>query len=259
MTSLLELMKLFLSVFFCLVLVACNSKPTTLEGPVARIGERIDPATVGSISGTVAFTGTPPKRMPIDMGQDPACSYASKQPTLSEAVVVNDGKLANAFVYVKQGPDKYFVPVPTQPAVLDQKGCRYQPHVMGLVAGQRLRILNSDPAMHNVHPTAANNESWNVSQMPGAATIEKTFTQAELMLPITCNQHPWMKMYVNVRRHPFFAVSDAEGKFEIKDLPPGEYTLAVVHEKLGAAEELQVKLAPKEAKQGVQFAYGQAK
>jgi plastocyanin len=240
-------------------LAGCTSKPTTLSGPVARIGEKIDPATVGSISGTVSFTGTPPKRMPIDMSQDPACSYAAKEPNLSEAVLVADGKLANAFVYVKQGPEKYAVPVPAEPAILDQKGCRYHPHVMGLVAGQKLRILNSDPAMHNVHPTSAENESWNVSQMPGAAPIEKTFTKEELMLRIICNQHPWMKMYVNVLRHPFFAVSDAEGNFEIKGLPPGDYTLGVMHEKLGAGQEMQVKLAPKEAKQDVRFTYPQAK
>ncbi len=248
-------MKFFTSVLLLFTIAGCNSKPTTISGPIARIGEKIDPAAVGSISGTVTFTGTPPKRATIDMGQDPACSYAAKDPTFAEAVVVDSGKLVNAFVYVKQGPDKYAVPVPTEPAILDQKGCRYAPHVLGLMVGQKLRILNSDPAMHNVHPTARNNESWNVSQMPGAAPIEQTFTEKELMLPITCNQHPWMKMYVNVLHHPFFAVSDAAGKFEIKGLPPGEYTLAIVHEKLGPGQEVHVTLAPKEAKQGVQFAY----
>src|SRR5262249_24329412 len=254
-------MKHLFSVFFCLAVVACTSKPTTISGPVAVVkqGEKIDPATVGSVNGTVTFTGTSPKRVAIDMSQDPACSYAAKEPNLSEAVVVNDGRLANAFVYVKQGPDKYAVPVPAEPAVLDQKGCRYHPHVMGLVAGQKLRILNSDPAMHNVHPTALKNESWNISQMPGTQPIEKTFTQEELMLPIMCNHHPWMKMYVNVLKNPFFAVTDADGKFEIKGLPPGEYTLAVVHEKLGPGQEVKITLAPREAKQGVQFAYAQGK
>jgi plastocyanin len=253
-------MKYYFSIFFCVALIACNSKPTTLSGPVAIVGEKIDPATVGSVSGTVTFSGVPPKRATIDMGQDPACSYAAKEPTLSEVVpLVSNGRLANAFVYVKQSREKYFVPVPKEPAVLDQKGCRYHPHVMGLVAGQKLRILNSDPAMHNVHPTPKNNEGWNVSQMPGAAPIEKTFTQEELMLPIVCNQHPWMKMYVNVMTNPFFAVTDAEGKFEIKGLPPGEYALAVVHEKLGPGQDVHLTLAPKEAKQGVQFAYSQAK
>lgn len=244
-----------------LAILGCNSPQsrTTISGPVARIGEKIDPATVGSISGTVAFNGTPPRQVAIDMDQDPACSLASKQPNLAEAMVVNDGKLANAFVYVKQGAEKFAFALPSEPAVLDQKGCRYQPHVMGLMVGQKLRILNSDPAMHNVHPSAVKNESWNVSQMPGAPPIEKTFPQEELMLPIGCNQHPWMKMYVNVLRHPFFAVTDSEGRFEIRGLPPGGYTLAVVHEKLGAGQEMQITLAPKEARQGAQFTYPQAK
>jgi hypothetical protein len=250
--------KILFAIFFLLSMFGCSSKPTTVSGPIGRLGDPIDPSTVGSVSGVVTFTGTAPKRATIDMGQDPACSVAAKQSVLAEGVVVNDGKLANAFVYVKHGAEKYAVRTP-EPAVLDQKGCRYEPHVMGLVTGQKLRILNSDPAMHNVHPTAKNNESWNISQMPGAAPMEKTFTQEELMLPITCNQHPWMKMYVNVLPHPFFAVTDSEGRFEIKDLPPGEYTLAVVHEKLGPAQETQIKIAPKESRRDVQFAFAQAK
>jgi plastocyanin len=259
-------MKLFLTLFFLsLSFLGCNrgSPPAENMGassqPTQPIGEPIDPATVGSVSGAVTFAGTPPKRATIDMDQDPACSVAAKEPVLAEGVVVNDGKLANAFVYVKQGAEKFAIPVPAEPAVLDQKGCRYDPHVLGLVAGQRLRVLNSDPAMHNVHPTAAKNKSWNVSQMPGAAPIEKTFTQEELMLPITCNQHPWMKTYVNVLKHPFFAVTDNQGRFEIKGLPPGEYTLAVVHEKLGAGQEAQIKVAPKQATREMQFVYTQAK
>jgi plastocyanin len=243
-----------------LLVVGCKQEPTTLSGPIAQkrqatVTQHIDPSMVGSVSGTVTFAGAAPKRAAIDVGYDPACSYAVKEPNFSEGVVVNNGTLANAFVYVKQGAEKFAVSPPAEPAILDQKGCRYEPHVMGLVAGQELRILNSDPAMHNVHPTAKNNESWNVSQMPGAAPIEKTFEKEELMLPIVCNQHPWMKMYVNILQHPFFAVSDSQGKFEIKGLPPGEYTLAVIHEKLGPAQEVQVKLAPKQAKQGVQFTY----
>ena len=252
-------MRFLCAIFIWFFILGCNSsKPTTISGPIARVGEPIDPATVGSVSGTVTFIGTPPKRATIDMGQDPACSFASKEPVLAEAVVVSEGKLANAFVYVKQGGEKFAVPTP-EPAVLDQKGCRYVPHVMGLVAGQKLRILNSDPAMHNVHPTARNNESWNISQMPGASPMEKTFTQEELMLPITCNQHHWMKMYVNVLRHPFFAVTDSDGRFEIKGLPPGDYKLAVVHEKLGPGQELEIKVAPKEAKGDLRFVYTQSK
>ena len=239
-------------------ILGCQQQPTTLSGPIARIAEPIDPATVGSVSGTVSFTGPPPARVAIDMGQDPACAVASKEQIFGEGVVASDGKLANAFVYVKQGAEKFSRTVPAEPAVLDQKGCRYEPHVMGLVAGQKLRILNSDPPIHTVHPAAKNNQSWNISQMPRGAPVEKTFTREELLVPVTCNQHPWMRMYVNILNHPFFAVSDHEGRFEIKGLPPGDYILAVVHEKLGA-QELQIKLAPKEAKRDVQFAFASAK
>src|SRR5258708_423300 len=255
---------LIFAVCFLFVLLACNrsESPTTLSGPVSRISQDtakpIDPTTVGSISGTVAFTGAAPQPVAIDMGQDPACSVASKEQIFGEGVVAKDGKLANAFVYVKQGAEKFATTVPAEPAVLDQKGCRYEPHVMGLLAGQKLRILNSDPAIHNVHRAAKNNQSWNISQMPRGAPVEKTFTREELMVPITCNQHPWMRMYVNVLSHPFFAVSDADGHFEIKGLPPGDYTLAVVHEKLGAQEQ-QIRLAPKEAKRDIQFAFASAK
>jgi len=243
---------------FSSFILGCQNQPTTLSGPVARVAEPIDPATVGSVSGTVTFTGTAPKPIAIDVGQDPACSVASKEQIFGEALIANDGKLANAFVYVKRGAEKFASTVPTEAAVLDQKGCRYEPHVLGLVTGQKLRILNSDPAIHNVHPAAKNNQSWNISQMPGGAPVEKTFAREELMVPVTCNQHPWMRMYVNVLRHPFFAISDAGGRFEIRGLPPGDYTLAVVHEKLGTQEQ-QFKLAPRETKRDVQFALGSGK
>ena len=202
----------------------------------ASTGKPIDSATTGSISGSVSFAGTPPPRQPIDMDMDPACAISAKGPNLAEAVIVNNGKLENVFVYVKGGLEGYAIPKPAQPAVLDQVGCRYSPHVLGLVAGQTLKILNSDNAMHNVHPVAKNNPQWNESQMPKDAPKERTFPNRELLLPIVCNQHNWMKMYVNVVSNPFFAVSDSKGNFSISGLPPGAYTIAAVHEKLGTQE-----------------------
>jgi len=211
----------------------------------ASSGKAIDAATVGSISGAISFAGTPPPRQPIDMDMDPACAVTAKGPQVSEAVIVNAGKLENVFVYVKDGLEGYAVPKPTQPAVLDQVGCRYSPHVLGLVAGQTLRILNSDNAMHNVHPVAKNNPQWNESQMPKDVPKERTFPTPELLLPIVCNQHNWMKMYVNVVSNPFFAVSDSKGSFSIPGLPPGTYTIAAVHEKLGT-QETKVTVSPKQ-------------
>jgi len=119
--------------------------------------------------------------------------------------------------------------------------------VLGVVAGQTVKIVNSDPTTHNIHPTPKDNREWNESQPPQAAPIEKTFAREEIMLPVKCNQHPWMRMFVNVTKSPFYAVTGADGKFEIKGLPPGDYTIAFVHEKLGE-QEMKVTLAAKDSK-----------
>jgi plastocyanin len=180
------------------------------------------------------------------MDQDPACEMSSKEPNLSEGIIVSKGKLENVFIYVKQGLENYALPKRSAPAVLDQRGCRYVPHVLGMVAGQTLRVLNSDKAEHNVHPMPRDNTEWNESQMPGGAPKEHVLEHPELLLPITCNQHPWMKMYVNVVSNPFFAVSDGQGRFSISGLPPGEYTIEAVHEKLGT-QSAKVKVETHQA------------
>ena len=189
-----------------------------------------------TITGVISFQGTPPGRQEISMDMDPACTIDMKSAPKSEMVIVNAGKLENAFVYVKGGLEKYAMPRPSEPVVINQKGCRYEPHVLGVVAGQPIKILNSDRAEHNVHAVAQNNPQWNLSQMPGAAPLEETFNNPELMMPIVCNQHPWMKMYVNVIGSPFYAVTDAQGRFTISGLPPGDYTIEALHERLGARE-----------------------
>lgn len=191
---------------------------------------QVDPATVGSVSGVVSFKGAVPKLRPLDMTQDPTCP-ADPQP--SDAVVIKNGKLANVFVYVKDGKGVESSSAAATPVVLDQKGCRYQPHVLGLLVGQPLKILNDDNAQHNVHPMPRANDEWNESQMPRGKPIVKSFSHPEQMLAVECNQHPWMRMYINVMEHPFFAVTGDDGSFEIKNLAPGEYTLVAVHEKFG--------------------------
>jgi hypothetical protein len=235
-----------LSVSFAFFLAGCQSQPpqappaaSTPSAPAVSV----DPSTAGSIVGTIAFKGAAPKAPTLDMSQDPACP---PEPQPSEALAVKNGKLANVFVYVKDGLPAGSFPAPGEPAVLDQKGCRYIPHVMGLMIGQQFKVLNSDIAQHNVHPMPASNPQWNESQMPSGQPITKNFAHAEKMVPIQCNQHPWMRAYVNVMQHPYFAVSAADGTFEIENLPPGEYTLAAVHEKLGE-QTLKVKVGPKES------------
>jgi len=232
-----------------LALAACSKKEETsaaapaAEQPAAQPATPIDPATVAIIDGTVKFDGTAPKSAKIDMSQDPGCKGANT----AENLVVSNGELANVFVYVKDGLGNRTFDVPKDPVVLDQKGCQYHPHVLGVMAGQTVKINNDDPTTHNIHPTPKDNREWNESQPPSSPALEKTFAREEIMLPVKCNQHPWMKMYVNVVKSPFFAVTDASGKYEIKGLPPGDYTIAFVHEKLGEQDQ-KVTVAPKETK-----------
>ncbi len=231
-------------------LTACSKKENTeqsnnaAEQPAAQPAPTpIDPATVATIDGTVTFDGTAPKEAKIDMSQDPGCKGMNE----AENMVVDKGKLANVFVYVKDGLGDRTFETPTTPVVLEQKGCRYHPHVLGVMAGQTVDIKNADPTTHNIHPTPKDNREWNESQPPSSPDIEKNFAREEIMLPVKCNQHPWMKMYINVVKSPFYAVTDKDGKYEIKGLPPGDYTLAFVQEKLGEQDQ-KVTVAAKETK-----------
>jgi plastocyanin len=239
----------FMALMAILLLVGCSKKEPAEEQPTASSpaattpAAPIDPATAATVSGTVKFEGAPPKPAKIDMSQDPNC----KGSNTAENVVTAGSNLANVFVYVKEGlGNRTFAP-PSEPVGLDQSGCRYHPHVLGVMAGQTVKIVNSDPTTHNIHPTPKDNREWNESQAPQAPALEKTFAREEIMLPVKCNQHPWMKMYISVTKSPFYAVTGPDGKFEIKGLPPGDYTLAFVHEKLGEQDQ-KVTLAAKESK-----------
>jgi plastocyanin len=237
--------KLFLALGL-LALTGCSNSPqpsTNTAPSVPRPATvSVDVATAGTITGVVSFKGAAPKIKPLDMSSDPGCP--SQQPQPADVIVVNGGKLANVFVYVKEGLPQGAFAVPSEPVVLDQKGCRYQPHMLGIMAGQQLKVLNSDAANHNVHPMPAGNAEWNESQRPTDKPILKTFAKPEMMIPVQCNQHNWMRAYINVLPHPYFAVSGPDGKFAIQNLPPGEYTLAAVHEKFGE-QTMKVKVGPK--------------
>jgi len=241
-------------VLLCLLglwaLAGCGKKEApTEEQPAATptaaqpAATPIDPNTVASVSGTVKFDGAAPKPAKIDMSQDPACKGTNN----AETIVAEGGDLANVFVYVKEGLGDRTFDVPKDPVVLDQSGCKYHPHVLGVMAGQTVEIKNDDPTTHNIHPTPKDNREWNESQPPSSPAIDKNFAREEIMLPVKCNQHPWMKMYVNVTKSPFYAVTGKDGKYEIKGLPPGDYTLAFVHEKLGEQDQ-KVTVAAKETK-----------
>ena len=239
----------FATLLGLLLLVGCGKKETAEERPAAPspaagpAATPIDPVSAATVSGTVKFEGAMPKPAKIDMSQDPNCKGAN----LAENVVVSDGHLQNVFIYVKEGLGNRTFDVPKDSVTLSQNGCKYHPHVLGVIAGQTIKIVNGDPTTHNIHPTPKDNREWNESQAPQAAALEKNFAREEVMLPVKCNQHPWMRMFVNVVKSPFYAVTGPDGKFEIKGLPPGDYTLAFVHEKLGEQDQ-KVTLAAKDAK-----------
>lgn len=210
-----------------------SGSPAQLSGSKFQTpNAKIDLSTAGTVEGDIRYPASAPSGVAIDMSQDPGCG---KGPNTPEQYVVNDGNLANAFVYVKDGLGKRIYAVPATPVVLDQKGCRYVPHVIGLMAGQTVEFRTSDPTMHdiNVQPLSSGNPSFDLSQGPNGAPEHRIFPQPETMIPVRCNTHPWMQAFINVASNPFFAISDSSGHYVIHGLPPGTYTLAAVHEKLG--------------------------
>jgi plastocyanin len=211
-----------------------NSTSAPASAPAQPITQ-IDPATAGTIEGTVHLSGKAPERIEIDMAQDPACAMSPEGKNLTEGIVAKGGKLDNVYVYVKDGLGNKVYAAPVEPAVLDQKGCRYVPHVLGAMIGQQVEFRNSDPTMHNVHmqPTVGGNQQFDISQPPNGGTTRHAFAQPELMIPVRCNNHPWMQAFLNVAPNPFFAVSGEDGHFTIHGLPPGTYTLVAVQEQLG--------------------------
>jgi hypothetical protein len=201
----------------------------------------------GTITGKISYDGAVPAPKKIDMSQDANCAAAAGDKNADD-LLVTDGKLANVFVYLKGGPtDKFSFPTPSDPVVLDQQGCRYHPRVLGIQTNQTFKVTNSDNTTHNIHPSPKTNQEWNQMQAQGAPAIEKKFPRAETLIPVKCNQHPWMKANVGVLAHPYFAVSGKDGSYTIKNVPPGTYTLVFWHETKGEQTQ-QVTVAAKESK-----------
>ena len=253
------LVALFAALCLLALAVACSRGVDDAEdaadagddsGEVANLTPyKPNPAQEGSIAGTVTFAGAAPAKKSISMDADAVCARTNTDPA-AEDIVVNGDKLANVFVYIKEGRvgDKsvagYSFAPPAEPAVLDQKGCQYVPHVMGVQVNQTVNVTNSDETAHNVNVDAKQNEKFNQGQPPKGAPIIKQFKRAETVIPVKCNQHPWMRAYVGVLQHPFFAVSNNEGKFEIKNVPAGTYTLIAWHEKYPQGITQSVTVAP---------------
>jgi plastocyanin len=217
-------------------------------GGSAPAAAAVDPATAANITGTIKLEGAAPKGEAIKMNADPVCVREGKGSTTEFFVTGEGGELQNVFVYVKDGLGNRTFQAPQQAAVLDQRGCRYRPHVFGLMVGQPLEIVNSDPTLHNIHALPKANQEFNTGQPIQGMKFNHTFTAKEVMVPFKCDVHGWMNAYAGVLDHPFFAVTDASGKFELKGLPPGTYTVEAWHEKLGPMTQ-SVTVAEKESKE----------
>ena len=200
----------------------------------AAPGGPADTHGAGSISGTVRLDGPAPRPAHIVMAADQNCAKAHPSGANADDVVVGtNGALGNVVVYISDGLAAGNFDPPAAPVKLEQKGCVYEPHVLAMQARQKLLVLNEDGTTHNIHPIPQNNREWNKSQPPGMQPIEETFPREEVAIPIKCNIHPWMKSYLAVFKHPYFAVTSKDGSFDIRNLPPGSYTLMAWHEKFG--------------------------
>jgi plastocyanin len=226
-----------------------TSNTSAAPAASAGSGQKVDTATAGNVKGKVELDGTAPKNEPIKMNADPVCIREAKGPQTQETYMVgSDGKtLANVFVYVKDGLGNYVYDTPTDSAKIDQKECRYHPHVFGMRVGQPLEIINSDPTLHNIHAMPKANQEFNNGQPIQGMKMTHTFTAPEVMVPFKCDVHGWMNAYVGVLNHPYFAVTKDDGTFELKDLPAGTYTIEAWHEKLGTQTQ-SVTIAAKESK-----------
>src|SRR5215207_1352258 len=217
--------------------VACGGKEEAAPPPPAAVSNPVDPATAGSITGTIRFEGTAPDAQPINMSSDPYCEKQGARST--ETVATGSGStLQNVFVYVKDGLGDRAFPVPATSVVLDQKGCRYAPHVLGIQVGQTLDIASSDNTLHNVHALPQQNREFNMAHQLAGIKHTHVFSTKEVMVPFKCDVHKWMNAFLGVLDHPFYAVTTGNGHFELKRLPPGTYTVEAWHEKLGTQTQM---------------------
>jgi hypothetical protein len=232
--------------------MACRSEKT-IDAPKASLEEKpaaptktIDPTTTATISGTVTYSGALPAPTKINARADAAC--AKEHPTEFDAgdVAVNDGKVENAFVWVKTGLEEYQFPPPAGALHIDQKGCMYHPRIFGARTGQELEFANSDPTLHNIDAKPTKSSGFNFVTPQGQKQA-RSIKKPEVMVKIGCDVHPWMRAYAGVLDHPFFQVTGRDGRYALRGLPPGAYTIGVWHERLGQSEQ-QIAIAPKESK-----------
>mgnify|MGYP003576051977 FL=1 len=210
----------------------------------------------GTIAGRAILGSAPPSATVIRLDADPACvslNAGNRRAATEDFVIGQNSGLQNVFVYVSRGLESRNFRVPTAPVVLDQQGCRYVPHVLGIQVGQSLTIRNSDPLLHNVRGGGQRNQPFNLGQPGKGMAVTRTFTAREVMVPFRCDVHGWMNAYIGVLEHPFYDVTDDSGRFSLAGLPPGTYTLAAWHEKLGTQTQ-EVNVGEGESKD-VEFTF----
>ena len=198
----------------------------------------------GNLAGSILFSGTPPERFPLGARKKTECTTHPDVEHLSDLVVVEDGRLAGVLVRVTRGIDEDDAPAPpSTPAVLDQRGCLYTPHVLALRAGQPLEIRNSDPTPHNVNARPKKNEGpGNRNMGAGQPPLTVVFEREELGIDFRCDIHPWMEARVHVLDHPWFDVTGIDGAFLLEGLAPGRYTIEARHEELGRLTARDVRV-----------------
>ena len=222
-----------LSILAVAAAAACGGggeeSPAAVAEPAAPA---FDPSTAGDVSGMVMVDGELPAPEELMMNSDPNCVMAATN-TQSSTYVGTDGHLGNVFVYVREGLGDMTFPTPSEVVTLNQEGCRYIPHVLGIQVDQTLNIVNSDATLHNIHAIPAANQEFNMGQPIQGMQFDRTFDNVEVMVPFRCDVHGWMNAYVGVLDHPYFAVTGEDGMFDISSLPPGDYVIEAWHEALG--------------------------
>ena len=226
----------FVSILVLAVAAACGGGSEAPAESAEPAAPAFDPGTAGNVTGSIMFEGDAAAAETIRMNSDPVCLNEATATETEYYVVGDGGGLGNVFVYVKSGLTGSFPPA-SDTIILDQSGCRYTPHVFGIQVGQTLQVVNSDPTLHNIHATPANNAEFNTGQPIQGMTFDREFDNVEIMVPFKCDVHGWMNAYVGVLDHPFFAVSGGDGAFDISGLPPGTYEIEAWHEELGTQTE----------------------
>jgi len=225
-------------------LAACGSSSDERGGVPARTPTPLDHTSTGTIAGIVRLEGTPPPMGTLPLAGWAACAEQHQGPVPTGDVLVHDGLVENAFVYVKEGLGNRVFAVPTAAVTIDQRGCVYHPRVVGAQVGQPIEFVNDDATLHNVHGTPRDSSPWNFTMPIQGSRRTLRIDAPEVMVSVRCDLHPWMQGWIGVLDHPYFAVTGADGRFALEDVPPGDYVVAAWHERFGV-RETRVTLPPK--------------